>query len=56
MTRTFKMLIKKRINRFSFFHSTIVFAKSFLQSTTDNQNKRGGSFVVTDNDDDDDSC
>ena len=31
---SFKMLIKKSINRFRLFHSTIVFAKSFLQSTT----------------------
>ena len=34
MTRTFKMLIKKSINRFRLFHSTIVFTKLFLQSTT----------------------
>ena len=30
MTSKFKMLIKKSINRFRLFHSTIVFAKSFF--------------------------
>ena len=34
MTSKFKMLTKKSINQFRLFHSTIVFAKSFLQSTT----------------------
>ena len=59
MTRKFKMLIKESINRFRLFHSTIVFAKSFLQSTTNiksemrsfksNENihkKEGGSYYV----------
>ena len=44
MTRTFKMLIKKSINRFRLFHSTIVFAKPAIV-TDENERESEAEFI-----------